>query len=231
MPAPVIDHLIEKQDASELVRDAIAYILLTEEASQRAQALGPMLDPEQWRLQIFTERAHPWEDWAQAPDPDTAPARCAPMVNVCLGESSFDAAAGNYERQQGTATFYVDVYGYSISRDNPAGGHKAGDKEAAFECQRAVRLVRNILMAGTYYCLGLPGVVGGRWVRSINYFQPMIEQRAVVNVVGARLAFDVVLLETSPQVAGEVLDVVSFTMKRAETGQVFLTADFDVSEP
>ena len=59
----MISELIDKQDNFEIVRDQIAAILVNEVASQMALATAEAKDPEDWNLQIFTERSNPWEKW------------------------------------------------------------------------------------------------------------------------------------------------------------------------
>jgi len=118
-----------------------------------------------------------------------------------------------------------------MSEDVPGGGHKAGDKEAALEVQRALRLVRNILMAAEYTYLGMRGVVWQRWPQSITSFQPQIDGRQIQQIVGARLAFNVVFNEFSPQVPAVTLELVSAEVSRSEDGEVVVNADYDYTTP
>lgn len=97
--------------------------------------------------------------------------------------------------------------------------------------QRAIRLVRNILMAGTYTYLGLRGLVWSRSPQSITVFQPQIEARQIQQIVGARLAFRVVFNEFSPQVPAVNLELISVEVRRAEDGQVVANADYDYTTP
>ena len=74
------------------------------------------------------------------------------------------------------------------------GGHEAGDASSALEAQRAVRLVRNILMAADNTYLGFDrrnGFLWKRWIGNIQFFQPDIDGRYVQNVTGARIALNV----------------------------------------
>ena len=98
---------------------------------------------------------------------------------------------------------------------------------AALEVQKAIRLVRNILMSAEYAYLGLRGSIWDRWPQSINIFQPQIDNRAVANVIGARIAFNVGFNEFSPQISGEDLEFISIDIKRSETGEIIAEADFD----
>jgi hypothetical protein len=215
----MIQALIDKQDNAEIVRDEIAAILLAEAASQKALAVDAGKDPALWDLRVFTERSNPWEELNE----DNA----TPIVNVWWENENFNESASNtVSQQQADAVFNIDCYGYGISQDDTE-GHKPGDREAAFEAQRAVRLVRNILMASDYTYLGLRGLVWKRWPQSITIFQPQISERNVDNVVGARLALGVKFNEFSPQYTGVTLELVSMKVYRKETGELLLDTNFD----
>ena len=219
-----IPTLINKQDNFEIIRDQIAAILVIEVASQQALATIALLDPDDWKLRIFTERSNPWGQWLNIePATDTSP-----IINIWYDNSNFDKSASNgMERQKSESIFNIDCYGVGISSDEPLSGHNPGDKEAAFEVHRALRLVRNILMAAEYTYLGMRGLVWSRWPQSITPFQPQIDNRAVQHVAGARIAFNVGFNEFSPQVAEETLEYLAVDIKRTEDGQIVLGADYD----
>lgn len=218
--------LIDKQDNFEIIRDQIAAILATEVASQMALATAGGKDPDDWKLRIFSERSNPWEQLLNEQTDRS------PIVNVWFDNSNFDPAASNIsERQKTEGVFNIDCYGYGISSDEMGGGHNPGDKEAAFEVHKALRLVRNILMAAEYTYLGLRGVVWQRWPQSITVFQPQLDGRQMQQLVGARLAFRVVFNEFSPQVPAETLELVSVDVMRTEDGEIVVEADYDYTAP
>tara|TARA_R110000772_G_scaffold268728_1_gene398241 strand:+ start:8890 stop:9552 length:663 start_codon:yes stop_codon:yes gene_type:complete len=218
----MISQLIDKQDNFEVVRDEIAAILVTEVANQMALATAGGKDPNDWKLRVYSERSNPWEGLLNEQNDRS------PIVNVWYDNSNFDPRASNsVERQKAEAVFNIDCYGYGMSQDVAGGGHKAGDQEAAIEVQRALRLVRNILMAGEYTYLGLRGLVWSRWPQSVTIFQPQIDARQMQQIVGARLAFRVVFNEFSPQVEAETLELVSAKVSRSEDGEVVVNADYD----
>ena len=224
-----IDTLIDKQDNFEIVRDQIAAILAIETAAQQVLATAAAKDPDLWKLRIFTERSNPVEEWR---DIDSlATTDLSPIINVWYDTGSFPMNEGNtVERQAHEATYNIDCYGVGYSRDIPAGGHVLGDQEAALEAQRALRLVRNILMAGTYTYLGFTrknGFFGRRWSQSITVFQPQIDGRPVQHIVGARFALRCKFNEFSPQVTAGTLEIVSVDVKRTEDGEIVLEADYD----
>ena len=218
----MIPELIDKQDNFEIIRNQIAAILVTEIANQQILAAAAAEDPDLWKLRIFTERSNPWEQFRDDEE-DTSP-----IINVWFDSSNFDQSASNIsERQKSESIFNIDFYGYAVSSDEPGGGHNPGDREAALEVHRALRLVRNILMAAEYTYLGMQGLVWKRWPQAITSFQPQIDNQAVENIVGARLAFRVEFNEFSPQVPAEILELVTVDVKRTEDGQIVLEADYD----
>lgn len=216
----MIDTLIDKQDSVEIVRDQIAAILALESASQMSRAVLASKDPELWKLRVYQERSNPWELLDERD--------VSPIVNVWWESSSFDGAASNIlERQKSSAVINIDCYGYGRSENDPAGGHTAGDQNAAETVQRAVRLVRNILMAATYTYLGLRGLVWKRWPESISIFQPQQDNQNCNHVVGARLAMRVDFNEFSPQVTPVELELLSVQVLRDEDGFLLVQTDYD----
>lgn len=219
----LLQSLIDKQDNFEVIRDQIGAILLAETANQKTLATAGGKDPALWDLQIFTERSNPWEQYQN----DT-PSNAAPIVNIWYETSDFEEAASNVvERQKATAIFNIDCYGLGRSASNGTGAHKAGDKEAAFTVQRALRLVRNILMADTNTYLQLRGLVWKRWPQSITVFQPDIEGRSAQQIVGARIAFAVDFNEFSPQFEAQTLETVAIDVFRDSDGKLLLEADYN----
>lgn len=217
-----IDSLIDKQDNFEIVRDQIAAILVAETASQQSLATAAAKDPDDWKLRVFTERSNPWEQFLNGPTDKS------PLVNIWYDNSSFDPKASNVmERQKADGVFNIDCYGYGESANLVAGGHTPGDQEAAFEVQKAIRLIRNILMAAEYTYLGLRGLVWSRWPQTVTVFQPQMDGRAIQQVVGARLAFNVSFNEFAPQITEETLEFLSIDVKRTEDGEIVLEADYD----
>lgn len=222
----MIANLIDKQDTFEIIRDQIAAILATESASQQALATAAAKDPALWALKVYTERSNPWEQYLNE-NPDETP-----IVNVWYEDSNFDAGASNIvERQKTTATFNIDCYGYGVSSDDGASGHIPGDREAAFVVQRAIRLVRNILMSAEYTYLGLRGTVWQRWARGVQVFQPQLENNTSNQIVAARVSFQVVFNEFSPQYDLETLELISATVLRAEDGEIVIEADYQYPLP
>ena len=216
----MIAGLIDKLDSFEIVRDKIALILAAEVASQMQLAIDDGKDPDLWNLRVFLERSNPWEQLLNNQS-DTFP-----IINVWYDNSTFDKSGSNItERQKVVGIFNIDCYGFAVSEDDGA-GHKPGDKESALEVHRALRLVRNILMAAKYNWLDLRGLVWQRWTQSVTIFQPQLENNAIPQVVGARLALSVTFNEFSEQIPTEILEQLSIDVFRAEDGEIVLEADY-----
>jgi hypothetical protein len=223
-----LPELIDKLDTFEIVRDEVAAILLLETTQQQALAVATLptpRDPYPWAFRVFTERMNPWGEFLDLPT-DTGPLPILPLVNVWWSGITFDKSASNVvERQKGTSTINVDCYAYATSEDILGGGHKPGDENAQRAVQRVVRLVRNILMAGQYTYLGLQGTVWTRWIHGIEIFEPPVDVRSAQRIGAARITLHVDHSEFSPQVGGVPLELISTTVERGDTGQIYFTAD------
>ncbi len=217
----MIQTLIDKQDSFEIIRDQIAAILAAEVVSQKQKATDAGKDPALWDFKVYTERSNPWESYLN----DTA--ELTPIVNVWYDNSVFSETQSNIVEKQATdGIFNIDCYAVANSSDNVAGGHNPGDKEAAFAVQRVLRLVRNILMSAEYTYLGLRGLVWQRWPQTVTAFQPQQDRGNVRPVIAARIGFKVKFNEFSPQISGDMLELLSAQVTRAEDGEILLDADY-----
>lgn len=227
----LIQHLIDKQDTNEIVRDKLAEILLTETASQQQLAADvPGKTPADWKFRVFVERSNPWEEWLNL-EPDDPSADRSPIVHVWLDSMTFSGSKGDtVERQLASATYFIDCYGLGFS-SSTLDGHASGDQMAAAEATRCIRLVRNILMAGTYAYLDLRKIVAKRWPQSVQMFQPEIDAQSVHKVRGARFTLGVDFNEFSPQYEGQPLESVVVTVRRRETGEVYFAAEYPYVGP
>jgi len=225
-----IDSLIDKQDNSEVIRDQIAAILLCDVAEQMNLAGLAGKDPEKWNLQIYTEATDPYEKWLNIGEDenfDFSSLDKSPIVNVWFQSEDFEMAASNVvENQKANGTFNIDVYALGINESDGGTGQISGDKAAALEAQRAMRLVRNILMGGVNTYLQLRKTVWRRWTRNIEFFQPQLGQTNVQQVVAGRLSLGVEYSEFAPQITPVNLEEVGIKVRRAEDGEVVLEADY-----
>jgi len=215
--------LIDKQDGFEIIRDKIAAILVAEIAQQQILAAAAGKDATLWKVRIYSERSNAWEQWLDDQ------IDVSPICNIWFDSAAYSESSGNVvSRQTSASLFNLDCYGYGIAKSAVI-GHTLGDQEAAATTHRAVRLIRNILMAAENTYLGLRGTVGQRWLQSITVYQPEFQGQAIQQIVGARLALRVSHNELSPQVAAETLEYISVTVKRSPSGEVILTAEYDFS--
>ncbi len=228
MPTPLTT-LIDKLDTSEIIRDQIASILVVESAEQMRLAALAAKDPERWRLRVYTERATPWQSFRETPDRKQlggGSVDASPIVNVWFDNESFDESASDIHYQQrADGIFNVDVYGYGIA-ETSGSGHLSADEVAAREAQRAMRIVRNVIMSAPYAYLGLTRgsqqLIERRFPRSITAFQPEEGAVPVQRVQGIRLALSVWFQEYAPDYEGELLSEMTFQVLRAPDGQMVL---------
>ena len=218
----VLKTLIDKQDTFEIVRDQIAALLVLEVENQKVLAVAAGKDPADWQLDVYQERSNPFEKWRD--DDGTN----APIVNIVFDSLTTDDSGSTRSNSiRSTGLYNIFCYGHGISKDNTTGGHYAGDKVAALEAQRAIRLVRNILFASENTYLQLQQTVFERRLESIEVFQPTFGENTVQNVLAARLMVRVVFNEFSPQEEPVELELLSVDIKRAEDGQLIAEADYD----
>ena len=216
--------LIDKLDNFEVVRNQIAGILASETTKQQALAVTAGKDPALWKLRIFAERSNPWEEWTNDQTDES------PIINIWFDRMSFRAGTSNIsERQVGDAIFNIDCYGIGISEQDGV-GHKAGDEQASYNAQRALRLVRNILMASEFTYLQLRGLVWQRWPQQISMFRPQ-QSTNMFQVIAARFALEVSFNEYAPQFTGDTLNYVAIDVLRKEDGSIYCEADYDYNLP
>jgi hypothetical protein len=221
----VLQELIDKQDTIEVVRDQIALIITAEAYNQQQLAIAAGKDPDDWKLRVFTEHSNPLEQYLNTPVLDKSP-----LINVWTDRAGYDKNRGDVvKEQQAVGVYNIDCYGYGSSGPT-VDGHEPGDQKAAAEAQRAMRLVRNILMASHNAYLQLRGTVGQRWVQDTSLFMPSSETQQVSNVIVGRLGFEVAFTETAPQYQGSVLEQVNVTVDDT-TGQVVIEAQYDYQQP
>lgn len=218
----MIPDLIDKQDTSEIVRDQIGAILASEVESQKALAEAAGKDPAQWTFRTFIERSNPWADFLDAEESQP------PIINVTLESANYDLGTSTIVgRYTGTSGVYqIDCYGHGMSSDNLDDSHTVGDEMGALEAQRAARFVRNVFSSANYTYLGMRKTVHRRWIESMTVLAPSLEGREIQQVVAARLTLRVEFNEFAPQHVGETLELISATIKRKRTGEVYFVGDY-----
>lgn len=227
--AAKITTLIDKRDNAEILLDEIAAILALESANQMALAFSALKQPKDWKLRVYIERENPWDEWVHGdevgePDP-------SPVINISFSNATYDASKSDpVERQATSAAYNIDCYGYGVSCETGDGTHVTGDKAASVEAMRAYRLVRNILMAGPYTYLGHQGLVSRRWPSSADLLDAPKNERTVDHVACVRLIFQVDFNEFSPQVQGQIIELISAQVTRAADGALLVQTDIPIPE-
>ena len=220
----MITELINKQDNFELIRDQVAAILALEIDSQMGLALAAGLNVDDWKVRVFSERSNAFEEFLNAPS-DTSP-----IANVCLIIRRLSLLLVMWWSVRKAQDFFnIDCYGYGLARNNPNGGHIPGDQEAAFESNKAARLVRNILMASSYTYLMMRGVVWHRWIDAINVFQPEPDTTSLERIVASRVLLKVDFNEFSPQYVPQELELLTVDVNRLSNGELIVESDYDFS--
>jgi len=225
MATQVLQSLIDKQDNFEVVRDQIVTILKEEVVNQMALATTGGKDPNLWNLRVFKERSNPWDIFLKTSISDSR----IPIVNVWFDNESPDPGkvTNIMESTKVNGTFNVDCYGCGLAADDGGSGHTPGDLDAASEVQRALRLVRNILMASHNSYLQLRNtIVWGRVTESITAFQPEISDQSAKQVQAIRLSLGVDFVEFSPQYEAVTLEETTVTVERVEDGEVVADQKF-----
>ncbi|BAV81053.1 hypothetical protein [Vibrio phage CKB-S1] len=222
--------LIQNRDGFEIVRDMVAQILVDESARQMQLATDAGLNAEDWRLNVFRERSAPWDLIVTNPEYSHA-------VNVWFDASNVDENSADVtNRQTFIANINIDIATVAEAVDTDGDGYEPADRAASLYADRILRLCRNILMSSTYTYLNLrqidaPNVaVGKRWVRSMNKFQPQLDNKASEYVWGARLELSVRYSEYSPQYQAEALRTVDCVVNEADDGRVLAGSQFNFEE-
>lgn len=211
--------LIDKGDVFEIVRDRLASILAFETASQQALATAAGKDPDLWKFRVFSERINPLENLTKDDN--------SPVVNIWYDNSIYDKSKSNRATRQGTVSRYnIDIYCYAESTAT-AGGHDSGDELAAKLAHNTGKLIRNILMHDSYKYLLYQGTVAGRWVASMDSFQPRSGNQPVERTSAFRFALDVEHNETILLQDPEILEIVNVEMKYEPGGQIIAELIYD----
>ena len=175
--------LIDGFDGFEIVRDAVASILISEIANQQTLASVAGNDPDDWKVRVMVEQPNAFDIFMRDDLDDRSP-----VCNVSYNNSSTDLAASDLNLcQQTNSIIYLDICAVGRSKSVQA-GHTPGGRVAAFNANRASRFVRQILMHDKYDTLGMPGFVGRRYVSQRDSFVPVNSENVPINNVhGMRL--------------------------------------------
>lgn len=221
--------LIDKQDNFELVRNEIAAILAAETVNQQALAVLAGKNPELWKFDVYIERARIWESLTELEEPVAA------VVSIYFESEDF-ARDQSYNALLQTADpgiFNIDIFTTALNQKNVGDGYITADRAAILDCQRVIRLIRNILFSvpadstqpgQDYTFLNMRGVVGYRRVQSVVQFQPDYKKQAVV-LAAARIALAVKYIETALEGPDQPFELLQVEATTTTDGQVIIQFD------
>lgn len=220
----VIETLIDKTDNFELIRDCIASILVAEVNNQMTLATAAGRDAQDWNFAVYTERSDPIEIF-RSRNGNTED--LTPIVNVLIDMSEFPKTKSNTVNQNTSSSiFYIDVVAPAVDVDVAGGGYLPADEQASRNAQRIVRLVRNILMSAHNIYLQQRGLVWQRYIDKIEFLRPDAQKMVTPVVSGARITFNVMFNEFSPQHTAATIDKIHVGVTRAADGQVLINQEF-----
>lgn len=216
--------LIDKRDNMEIIRDEIAAVLAVEIANQKVLAVAAGQDASDYDFNIYTEKTSPWELVETSEGEITSQ---VPLVNVYIESANLNTAkAGDVTSTVYSVKYNIDCIAAKNSK--VAGGSKfSGDELAAYDAQRVCRLVRNILQSAQYKYLNLPSIMMDRKLSSITMFQPQISERPAQHCVGARIVFQVDVIEYAPEYIGPLLDTIYGECTRADDGSLIFAVEYE----
>jgi len=224
----VLQSLIDKFDNFEVIGYQIATILALETVNQQNLADAAGKNPELWKFNVYRERSRPWEALISSADDDGEIRDETPIINVWFDSETFPKNKGDVvNRQNVEASYNIDCYAGAISKELSGGGYESGDEQAALNCHRIIRLVRNILMSDINTYLQLRKVVWQRWIGSITEFQPQQNDRHIENIIAIRFVLNVSFNEFSPEKSGEILESIFVDLKRGEDNFLFAELEYN----
>lgn len=203
---PQITELIYEPDNIEKLRDHIAVIIKAETQNQYALALEKKVsDAEDFNFRVFIENARPYDTEGEPPK--------TPLVNTMLQKAVPMDGNARMGPQKEKANFIIDCIAFGND-----GGEKWTGKVAAARAWKTARIIRRILMSEQYTYLGLRGMVGARYIASIESGVPDNGGDAFT-VVTARITLEVQFVECAIGSQGPIIGDMNFTVDPS-TGEV-----------
>ena len=207
-PVPVIDDYIMPL-ISELVRDQIALIIITELPKQKAIAVDLAanqpatlqgiqaqtdLDNGVYDIinNIFTEKGTQFTE------------KQLPGINIVYGNSGYSATEGDNINQQVSNSNYAIGVHFEGIHEQTGDVIKKGDEKAARVTARTLGLLRGILMSGQYKTLGdeFKGIIWKRRVTSLDVLQPDYQEINGRHGIVGLLNMEVKFSEIGPAIDG-----------------------------
>lgn len=224
--------LIDKKDNFELIRDEIASILAVETQNQQDLAVIAGKDPKLWEFKVFVEKSRPFESL----DIDDFP--LPPVVNISVENITFadnQSLISLYQIAE-PGIFNIDILSPAINLKTTEPGYISADRQSMMDCQRIVRLIRNILYSNpldinqigdNYTFLNLKKIVGSRKITAITFFPPKEDNEGVM-IAAARIQLEVKFSESGAEGPFEPLELLQARTEILPDGEVIF--EFDLTE-
>lgn len=213
----MIDFLLTAPDTFELVRDRVYELLNDEQANQRALAVDAGLNPFDYALDVYKERANPVSFWREDD------ANFVPIVNVLFNSANDNGTGDGKKTFRFDGVFQIEIIAGAI---NDSVNNISADIIASANLDRAIKLVRNILSYSAYKKLGFISNIGSKTISSIVKNAPSDANDGTIMIQSATLKLDVSYYETSPQETPDILDLIEVDTKRAQDGSQYFVAKF-----
>lgn len=199
--------LLSEKDNIEVIREQIAALLLLEIENQKSLANEKAVpDARDFDISVFLENDDPLQCIDESDD-------IFPLVNVSL-DGVAERSAASVNKQNMSATFFIDVYASGNGAENADFG-----AEASLKAWKVARIVRRILRAEVNTYLRLRGVVS-KVSFKFQSGEPSAPQSAI-RVKMVRVSLDVDYSEDVEMSAG-VIDWEFAGLVRSEDGRVLL---------
>jgi len=216
---------ITNSSSRKRIVDAIGSIIVAEANDQVGFAVDDNDDPEPYRIHVYTHRVNPIERWTEAPDEYHEDAR--PIVSVAFERHDPERSRSTpTKKRQGPGRFFVDCFGYGKSKITQT-GHTLADERATAQADWCSWLVESILMSAHWVVLGLTGIVGQRFIESVDRKVVVVGEQTVQHIACYRITLAVDYLEVSPQYAdGLPLEGVDVNIQRQSDGLLLIAASY-----
>lgn len=221
--------LITQADEYTRCRDRIALILANEIASQISLATADAnADPEDYRVNVFTERFNPFDSSLKEDGDMTA--------NVWFESGDFPQGKTDTSgaRAHHDAVFNIDCIGLGKATETTE-GHQSADERGARRAQWCASLIRKIIMSPLYTYLELDSATANpkdrkywdRYTSALQAYQPQQDSRVIEGLHAVRVTIRVSMMELAEEINGETLEIVSVEIKRGQSGEVLANVDID----
>lgn len=206
-----LDFLISSPDIAEILELRFFEMLTAEITNQKALAVDAGKDPLLWDIDIFLERGYSF-DIQEYRQPICV------LTRIHSNEITGSSMARGIKKYLTAFSFVITAFGQSSS---DGVGQLVGDKQAALNCQRSVRIIRNIIEApsnslGGYIDDEKKLCVENQTLRTINFGQLNSNENSTVPSWGAEILVEIMHHETVPQYNYTILNEIDLKIFNKE---------------